>query len=65
MLLEKWMGEVVGELHLHRLTYEDLGNKMGCTRAYVSMILSGARTPKNAEQTVRAALAELIAEREQ
>jgi len=46
-----------------RITNNDLAQKLGITKTYVSMILSGERNPPNAEQTFRAALDELIAEK--
>ena len=46
-----------------RITNNDLAQKLGITKTYVSMILSGERNPTNAEQTFRAALDELIAEK--
>ena len=46
-----------------RITNNDLAQKLGITKTYVSMILSGERNPPNAEQTFRTALDELIAEK--
>lgn len=60
---ESWTGEVVGKMHNHRITNDDIAAKLGYTKAYISMILNGKREPKEAEIKVRSALAEIIAER--
>jgi len=61
----QWTAEIVGQLHAHRIKQADLAAYLGWSAEWLSAILNGRREPKNAEQTVRAALAELIAEREQ
>ena len=60
---ESWTGEVVGKMHNHRITNDDIAAKLGYTKAYISMILNGKREPKEAEIKMRSALAEIIAER--
>lgn len=60
---ESWTGEVVGKMHNHRITNDDIVTKLVYTKAYISMILNGKREPKEAEIKVRSALAEIIAER--
>lgn len=59
----QWTGEIVGKLHANRIQQVQLAAHMGLTPEYVSMVLNGKREPQNAEQTFRAALEELIAEK--
>lgn len=55
-----WTGELVGLMHVHRITGQELGKKLGVTNRYVSMVLNGHRNPPGAEERFRAALDELI-----
>ena len=64
-MLEKWTGEVVGQLHIYGLEVRDLAAEMGCTPAYLSKLLKGKRTPKGAESRVRSALSNLISSRKE
>lgn len=57
----QWTGQIVGEMHLKGVSKKDLADHMGYTPEYVSMVLNGHKTPKNAEAKFRAALGELIA----
>lgn len=60
----QWTGEVIGEMHLHDVTGLALANKLCWHPKYLSAVLHGHRAPKNAEQKVKSALAELIMEME-
>ena len=42
---EKWTGRLIGEMHNHNVTYEELAAELGVTKPYISMILNGARNP--------------------
>ena len=42
---EKWTGRLIGEMHNHNVTYEELAAELGVTKPYISMILNGARKP--------------------
>ena len=57
----QWTGYVIGEMHLHNITSKQLANEVGWNCKYLSTVLNGHRTPKNAEQTLLKALADLIA----
>lgn len=59
-----WTGEVVGEMHVAKITNRDIAREMGVTAAYISMILNGDREPPWAEERVREALARLKARKE-
>lgn len=59
---EKWTGDLIGKMHNNKITYEALGEKLGMTKAYISMILNGTRKPAGARERLEAAVDELIAE---
>ena len=61
---EIWTGEIVGKLHVNDITRKELAAKMGVHEKYLSAILNGHKTPSGVEDRVRAALDELLAERE-
>ena len=46
---EAWTGELIGRMHNARISYDNIAKELGCTSAYVSMILNGKRNPPNAE----------------
>ena len=60
---EKWTGKIVGDLHVYRISQKELANKLGWSKEYVCTILSGKANPPGAKRKMKAALAELIAER--
>lgn len=60
---KKWTGDLVGLMHLHRITNTMLGAELGVTDRYVSMVLNGHRDPPDAEERFRAAIEKLIAQR--
>lgn len=62
---DKWTSDLIADMHVHRITRIQLADKLSYTPEYVSMVLNGKREPKNAEQVFRAALDELIAEKEE
>lgn len=57
---EKWTGRLIGRLHNERITYEDLSNEMGCTKAYISMILNGVRKPEGIRKRMEDAVNSII-----
>ena len=61
---EQWTAEIIGEMHLKQVTAKELSKQLGYRREYVSMVLNGHRRPKNAEQTFRRALDELIQQKQ-
>lgn len=60
-----WTGEIVAQLHVHRITQKELAEKSGYTPEYVSMVLNGAKTSSVVEQNLKGALNALIKEKEQ
>lgn len=58
----QWTAEIVGQMHLARITQTALAAYMGVTREYVTNILNGHRSPKDAEARFRAAVNALAAQ---
>lgn len=56
---DAWTGEAVGIMHVHDITAKELSDKLGWNSKYLSAILNCKRKPKNAENIVMAALAEM------
>lgn len=63
-VLPSWTGEAVSKMHLYGITNAELGNKLGVTKEYVSMVINGKKTPEGAESRFMTALDEIIAEQE-
>ena len=62
-VLEKWIAEVVGLMHIHGISQTELAEKMGVLRPHVNKILNGKLAPKGSEERIKKALDELIAEK--
>lgn len=58
----QWTGELVGQMHNHRISKKRLAEELGMTPEYVSMVLNGHRDPVGTEERFRAALDALISE---
>lgn len=61
--MEQWIANVVGKMHINKITQTELAKKMGVTNDYIWMILNGKKTPKNAETRIMSAIDEIIRER--
>ena len=57
----QWTGEIIGEMHMKKVTTKRLAQELGYTPEYVSMVLNGHREPKCAEAVFRNALAQITA----
>lgn len=60
---EKWTGRIVGIMHVNQVTYEELAQELGVTKAYAGMILNGVRKPPDAEKRVTTAINNILARR--
>lgn len=58
--MEKWIADVVGKMHINKIRQFELADELHCTREYVSMVLTGKRTPKDAEKIFSDAVDKLI-----
>lgn len=56
----QWTADLIGEMHLAGVTAKQLAAEANLNPKYLSTILNGHCEPKNAEQTLRAALARLV-----
>lgn len=59
----QWVAEIIGQMHINKVTSRTLADHMGLTPEYVSMVLNGHRCPKGAEERFRIALDEIISTR--
>ena len=57
---EKWTGNLIGKMHNNCITYDDLAKEMGVTKAYISMILNGARKPEGIRMKMESAVQTII-----
>jgi hypothetical protein len=60
---EKWTGELLGRMHNARVNAADLAEELGCTKAYVSMVFNGARSPANGRERFEEAFQAVLAKR--
>lgn len=56
----QWTGEILSKMHIHGIKALQLAEQVGWNPKYLSAVMNGRRTPKNAEQKLNAALDELI-----
>lgn len=61
--MEQWIADVVGKMHINKITQSQLAEKMGVTNDYIWMILNGKKTPKDAENRINSAIDQILAER--
>lgn len=61
--MANWIADVVGRMHVHKITQTELANRLGIRREQLNRILNSSETPMNAEERIRKALDELIAEK--
>lgn len=63
-MVPTWCGEVASVQRIYKISTKELADRVGIVRPYLSEILCGRRKPRGAEFRVKAALAEIVAERE-
>lgn len=59
----QWTANIIGEMHLNKITAKQLAAEAGWHEKYLSAVLNGHREPKNAEETLKAALERIKAAR--
>lgn len=60
--MEKWIAEVVGKMHIHKISQSDLADCYGCSREFINRILNGAiAPPKEAKERIEQSIDRLIA----
>lgn len=60
---EKWTGRLIGRMHNERVTYDDLAEELGVTKAYISMILNSVRKPDGIQKRMEAAFESVVSKR--
>ena len=60
MLPKKWTGDLVGLMHTHNVSQQDLADELGVTNRYVSMVLNSHKEPVGAKERFSAALNRII-----
>lgn len=60
-MIAQWAADVVGEMHLHKITGKRLAEEIGWNPKYLSQVLNGHENPRGAEEKVRNALNVIIA----
>ena len=58
--MDGWIANAVGKMHVNRISNIDIAKKLNFTVGYVSMILNGKKTPKDAETRIMSAIDEII-----
>lgn len=59
-MLAQWIAEIVGEMHIAGITSKQLAAEAGWHEKYLSAVINGHRSPKNAERDLREALGRLL-----
>jgi len=62
--MEAWIADVVGKMHVNKIRQYELAEALGYTREYVGMVLTGKRTPKDAERLFTSAVDALIEQKQ-
>lgn len=57
--MEEWIADVIGKMHIHKITQTMLAERIGIRRDYLNKILAGAIRPKGARSRIESALDEL------
>lgn len=59
----QWTAEIIGKMHLYRISKKSLAEHLGMRPEYISMILNGHRDPPGAEARFQQAVMEIIQEK--
>lgn len=62
--MEVWIANVVGKMHVNKISNIELAKKLNVTPQYISELLNGKKSPKGAEERITAAVEEIIAEKD-
>ena len=63
MVTKKWTGDLVGLMHVNKISKTELAAELGVTREYVSMVLNGHRDPVDAQKRFTSAIDQIIDKR--
>ncbi|MBQ8768844.1 MAG: hypothetical protein IJZ15_04270 [Oscillospiraceae bacterium] len=60
--MENWIADVVGKMHIHKISQSELADYYGCSREFMNRVLNGAIVPpKGAKERILTAIDDLIA----
>lgn len=59
----QWTGRLIGEMHTNNVKHYELAEEAGLHLKYMSQILNGHRTPKDAEEKLFSALHRILERR--
>ena len=62
-MLAQWMESFFGRLRFNQVTDLELAEELGVNPKYLSAVLNGHKTPRNAEEKLNAALDRIIERR--
>ena len=57
---EAWTGDVIGAMHVNRISYQELADELGWNVKYLSAVMNGKRNPVEAEAKVKSALENVL-----
>ena len=57
---EKWTGDVIGIMHVNRISFQQVADKLGWNVKYLSAVMNGKRSPAGAEEKIKGALNEIL-----
>lgn len=60
--MEKWIGDCIGKMHIHRISQEQLARELGIRRDYLCKILNGKEKPNGARERIVQAIDRLLKE---
>ena len=61
----QWTADLIGGMHLARVSKKQLAKHLGVTPEYVSMVLNGHREPDGAAERFKDALDQIVSEQGQ
>lgn len=59
---EEWTGDLLGRMHNAGVTRQQLCDRLGLSKAYVSMLFNGSKYNATAQQRLEAAFEEILKE---
>lgn len=59
----QWTADLIGEMHLNKITAKQLAATVGWNPKYLSAVLNGHENPKNAEKKLKDVLEKLIVQK--
>lgn len=59
----EWTGNLLGDMHNNGVTRVELAKELNCTKAYVSMVLNGQKTPSGGKERFYSAYYNIMARR--